>query len=160
MSWLENGSRAGRVAIVAAICLGLATPVVAGTVYSWRSDDGILSFTDEAKRIPARYRKAAKKRSLKKLGSYDRYTPAGQTAEGSYAERLERRQAQLQPASPVVSSPMTATGSTSRASSSLSSCSSRDGGAAINRTREGCASASSKRAASGSPAANRGHWPN
>ena len=61
------------------LCLGLSSPSFAGTVFTWETDEGTISFTDERKRIPAKYRLSASKRELGKLKNYPRYTPTGAT---------------------------------------------------------------------------------
>ena len=91
MLWSKNRSRVTRVAISAALCLGLATPVMAGTVYSWRTEDGTLSFADDIKHVPSRYRPEVERKGMQELEGYERFTPAGKTAAGSYAERLGER---------------------------------------------------------------------
>ena len=63
----------------ALLCFGLASPSIADTVYTWETDEGTLSFTDERKRIPAKYRLSAKTKELGKLTGYPRYTPSGET---------------------------------------------------------------------------------
>ncbi len=96
MLWFKNRSRAARAAMSAALCLGLATPVIAGTVYSWRTEDGTLSFADDMKHVPSRYRAEVEKKTTRQLEGYERYTPGGKTAKGSYAERLDGRLSDLQ----------------------------------------------------------------
>lgn len=63
----------------ALFCLGLASPSIAGTVYTWETDEGTISFTDEHKRIPAKYRLSATTKEMGKLKNYPRYTPTGAT---------------------------------------------------------------------------------
>lgn len=48
-----------------------------GTTYSWRTVDGIYSFTDDPDQIPGAYREAAVKSPRGKLKGYPRYTPLG-----------------------------------------------------------------------------------
>jgi hypothetical protein len=96
MPWFKNRSRATRLTILLAIVLGLATPVLAGTVYSWRTEDGTLSFTDDKKHIPARYRNEAEQRQSGSLEGYRQFTSAAKTSDGSYKERLEQRLGELQ----------------------------------------------------------------
>ena len=61
------------------LCFGLSSSSFAGTVFTWETDDGTISFTDERKRIPAKYRLSAKTREMGSLESYPRYTPTGAT---------------------------------------------------------------------------------
>jgi hypothetical protein len=99
-------SRKVRIAICAALCLGLSSPSLAGTVYSWQTEDGTTSFTDDKKHIPAKYRDAAKTRKVGSLKGYPRYTPAGRASNTSHEERLSKRLQDLnqvqQPVRPAV----------------------------------------------------------
>jgi hypothetical protein len=80
----------------AAAALAAGTlPATAGPLFSWTAEDGTVSYTDDAKRIPERYRAVAKEVPGKKLGSYGRYSPAKPEAETQYAEQLEQRVARL-----------------------------------------------------------------
>jgi hypothetical protein len=63
----------------ALLCFGVSTSSIAGTVYTWKTDEGTISFTDEQKRIPAKYRLSADTREMGSLDSYPRYTPTGRT---------------------------------------------------------------------------------
>lgn len=80
----------------------LAPPVAAsaGGIYRWTTADGTVSFTDDAKRIPAHYRKEAVEQPAKSLASYPHYTPeeTGKTnAEtASYLKQLDARIAHLE----------------------------------------------------------------
>jgi hypothetical protein len=76
---------------------GLATPAVAGTVYSWQTEEGTYAFTDDAKRVPEKYKAQAKKRELQKLEDYERLTPGFDfSSEPGYTDALERRLAVLE----------------------------------------------------------------
>jgi hypothetical protein len=80
----------------AAAVLGAGTlPAAAGPLFQWTAEDGTISYTDDAKRIPERYRAVAKEVHGKSLGSYGRYSPAKPEAETQYAEQLEKRVARL-----------------------------------------------------------------
>lgn len=61
----------------ALVVLGLSGPSFAGTVFTWETEDGTISFTDEEKRIPAKYKLSAKRKELSSLATYPRYTPTG-----------------------------------------------------------------------------------
>jgi hypothetical protein len=93
----SNWSPRARAAIVAAICLGLAAPALAGTFYSWQTEDGVYSYTDDAKRIPALYKAAAKKQTLGSLAGYRRYTPST-AVKGDPHERMAARLEKLREA--------------------------------------------------------------
>lgn len=73
------------------VVLGLSGPSFAGTVFTWETDDGTISFTDEQKRIPARYKLSAKTREMGKLKAYPRFTPSKGDGEVSQRERLSQR---------------------------------------------------------------------
>ncbi len=88
----SNWSPRARVAIVAAICLGLAAPALAGTFYSWQTEDGVYSYTDDAKRIPAKYKKEAERRPMGELTRYKRYTEVSSEKAKPYVERIHERQ--------------------------------------------------------------------
>lgn len=76
----------------AAAVLGAGTlPATAGPLFQWTAEDGTVSYTDDAKRIPERYRAAAKEVHGKKLGGYGRYSPARPEAETQYAAQLAGR---------------------------------------------------------------------
>jgi hypothetical protein len=84
-------NRTACAVIAAAVCVAIAVPALAGSVYSWRTLDGSQAFTDDAKRIPTRYRDAVERQKMKQLKDYSRYTPSQVGAEEAYAERLNRR---------------------------------------------------------------------
>jgi hypothetical protein len=86
---IEN--RVVWVVMAAAVCIAIALPAIAGTMYSWRTPDGSQAFTDDPKRIPARYRDDAARRPMGHLEDYSRYTPSELGTKEAYGERLERR---------------------------------------------------------------------
>ena len=71
----------------------LAPPISAGSLYAWRSEDGVYSFTDDQNAIPERYRDAADVSESTGLVDYPRLTV--QVASRS-AEQGKRRQERLQ----------------------------------------------------------------
>lgn len=82
--------------LAAGFALSLAGPALAAELYRWKTDDGGIAYTDDAKRIPERYRKVAKKISTGNLKDYARYTPdrsSTKASEVALAERLERLRA-------------------------------------------------------------------
>lgn len=93
MDWLNRkiDNRVAWPVIIAAICIAVALPALAGTMYSWRTRDGSQAFTDDPKRIPARYRDEAESRPMGHLEDYSRYTPSEVSTEEPYAKRLEKR---------------------------------------------------------------------
>lgn len=86
-----------------AIHIGLASAVLwwvvptasAGMVYRWTTDEGVVSFADEAKRIPKRYRDRAVRVETRRLDQYERLTETDPAASSAYAERLRDRVADL-----------------------------------------------------------------
>jgi len=97
MQWFKKRGSATRAALLLAVALSIATPVIAGTVYTWRTEDGTVSFTDDQKHIPSRYRSQAEARQTKDLDGYKRFTPADKsTTDATYANRLNERLAALQ----------------------------------------------------------------
>jgi len=54
--------------------VALSAPATADVVYSWTTEGGTTSFTDDAEKIPARYASAVKEQSLESLRSYPRLT--------------------------------------------------------------------------------------
>jgi hypothetical protein len=95
---------------LAAFC---AAPAFAGTYYTWTTEDDVVSYTNNSKRIPAKYRDSAKQQSTGSLQGYKQYTPS-QKADGSHASRLSDRLEHLRAASaaPAVSSAPEGTGVT------------------------------------------------
>jgi hypothetical protein len=77
--------------LATAVALLGATPAGAGEIYRWNSADGTISFSDSAKRIPERYRAAAKRQALPPLGGYERFTPSDPAAQARYATALAAR---------------------------------------------------------------------
>jgi len=78
------------------LSLAFAAPAFAGAVYSWQTEDGTYAFTDDPKRIPARYKDAAVKKTMGKLSNYPYLTPAKKFKGPDYYERLAGRLATLQ----------------------------------------------------------------
>jgi len=68
-----------------------SAPVQAEQLYRWESPDGTVSFTDDAKRVPERYRRAAEQIDTNSLAGYGRYTPTDAIASQEYAKRLAER---------------------------------------------------------------------
>lgn len=102
-------TRVVRAGLVSALCLGVAAPAAAVTYYEWTTDDGVLSFTDSTKRIPDKYKSAARRKSSGTLRGYKRYTPAGRQAKGEYDARLGERLTHLRKANvPALPAPYVA----------------------------------------------------
>ncbi len=91
MLQLDNGLRTGLAVLTVGMCLALAGPAASKSVYAWETEDGVSSFTDDEKHVPKRYKKAAKRQTLRSLQSYERFTPSDRKAAGDYAERMRSR---------------------------------------------------------------------
>lgn len=64
-----------EVAAVTLVTGGLLSASAAGPIYHWITDDGTYAFTDQKKKIPARYQDGAEVRPRRSLRGYARYTP-------------------------------------------------------------------------------------
>ncbi len=92
---IKTGLRVGRFLLGAVLLAGLAGPAFAGNVYSWVTDDGTYAFTDDSKRIPAKHRAEARRRTMGKLTRYERYTEVASESRKPYADRIRERQLEL-----------------------------------------------------------------
>lgn len=79
------------IGVVLVIGLGAGTPAVAGTLYHWRTEDGSYAYTDDLRRVPARYRDQVERRTSRPLSGYEHYTPQEETAGSDYARALRER---------------------------------------------------------------------
>ena len=99
LKWTERAAKvASEVARVSVVALALslvALPAVAGSMYTWETEDGTSAFTDDPKRIPAMYKDKAVKKTMGKLKDYSRLTPAEPPSGPSYEERIQARLAEL-----------------------------------------------------------------
>ncbi len=85
---------------ILAFCAASA-PVSAEQLYRWESADGTVSFTDDVKRVPERYRKATDQIDTNALAGYGRYTPTDAAATAAYEKRLKVRLEMLRAANEV-----------------------------------------------------------
>jgi len=92
---VKTGLRFGGLLLGAFLFVSLVGPAFAGNVYSWVTEDGTHSFTDDPKRIPAKHRAEAKRRPMGKLARYERFTEVSSPASEPYADRLRTRLDQL-----------------------------------------------------------------
>ncbi len=96
---VKTGMRFGRLLTGAVLIVGLAGPAFAGNVYSWVTEDGTYAFTDDSKRIPAKHRNEATRRSMGKLSRYERFTEVdSQKSKESYEDRILARRDALRTA--------------------------------------------------------------
>jgi Tfp pilus assembly protein PilE len=79
-----------RTLIAAAVLFAVAAPAGAKVVYRWKTDDGVYAFTDDAKRIPEKYRTQAKASPLRPLHTYKQYTPAQRSGTQAYLRGVEK----------------------------------------------------------------------
>ncbi len=78
--------------LAAAVAItGVALPAAAGSFYRYETETGGIAYTDDAKRIPARYRDAAEHVTTKSLESFERFTPMAPSQPAPYAARLGDR---------------------------------------------------------------------
>ena len=79
--------------LVAVIGMGLvfATPAVAGEIFSWKAENGEVAFTDNPKKIPARYRRQVQTRTSERVEDYARFSSGQPEATHRYAEQLAAR---------------------------------------------------------------------
>ena len=89
LSWLGTG--VGAVLACGFVVGASNMPAQAEPLYRWESADGTVSFTDDAKRVPERYRETAKQIDTSVLSGYGRYTPTDAAASQEYAKRLAER---------------------------------------------------------------------
>lgn len=84
------------IALIAGLAVvGLAVPAAAGSYYMYETENGGIAFTDDAKRIPARYQDEAEAIGQPQLDDFERFTPMAPSQPAAYAERLGQRLAHL-----------------------------------------------------------------
>jgi len=69
----------------------LAVPAAAGSFYRYETDDGGIAFTDDPKRIPARYRDDAETIARQGFDGFDRYTHVEAEREAGHEGRTAAR---------------------------------------------------------------------
>jgi hypothetical protein len=86
-----------RIGISLTFALGLAlvAPSISAEMYTWQTEDGGVAYTDDRDQIPARYAGEAKRVRTGSLAQYKRFTPSDDTAQNTYAARLQQRLAHL-----------------------------------------------------------------
>lgn len=95
-------------ALTGLVILAFAAPSIAGTVYKWTTESGTTAFTDDPKRVPARYKGDAEKRQTGTLGNYKRLTVSKSTTDKPHRDRVEERLNALR----VANQPLRALGAT------------------------------------------------
>ena len=87
-----------RSLLVLLVVLFAVSVAQAGTVYRWVDDGKVLCFTDEVKKVPAKYQDKAETLELPALADYSRYTKAPSPV----PSRLEELREQAAKRVPVV----------------------------------------------------------
>ena len=100
---LMNDHAIAVVTTVAIAIVALASPSLAHTVYGWTTEDGTAAYTNDPKRIPAKYKDSAKRQTLGKLKDYPRLTRSDVKVASSYAQRVQARLEKLRAGLPSVS---------------------------------------------------------
>ncbi len=77
--------------VVGAGALLAATVADAKTVYRWETEEGVISFADEMKRVPERYRAQVTRIDTKTLSSAKRFSKMATPASAPHAAQLEAR---------------------------------------------------------------------
>jgi len=86
--------------------VAFALPASAETLFRWTAEDGSVSFTDDAKRIPARYRSASQSIQTGGLAGYKQYSPTKADAQAVYREQLAARLERLRELNASLEAPM------------------------------------------------------
>jgi hypothetical protein len=71
--------------------VGFGLPASAESLFRWTAEDGSVAYTDDAKRIPERYRSAARSIETGGLSGYKRYSPTKSAGQAEYREQLLAR---------------------------------------------------------------------
>lgn len=104
----------------------LAVPAAAGSFYRYQTDDGGIAFTDDAKRVPERYRDGAEEIRRDGFDDFDRYTEVGPAHEAAFQGRTEARIEHLRAFNARTVSPDAVTAPSALAPGSLALRTSRD----------------------------------
>lgn len=98
-----------------ALVLLLSSGASAGTLYRWTTADGVVSYSDELKRIPEALRASAVRIQTASLASYEHYTPSRAANAAGYAERLDARVERLRALNATADAELTASAAPSPA---------------------------------------------
>jgi len=80
-----------RAGVLALAWLILAPATAGADVYAWRTDDGVFAYTDDPKKIPARYADEAVAVRDTELAAYPRLTQEDSAAAREVTERMQQR---------------------------------------------------------------------
>lgn len=79
------------IGLIFASALAASEVRAGGALYRWETADGTVAYTDDAKRVPERYRDSVQTIDRTMLMDYGRYTPTDAAASQEYADRLAKR---------------------------------------------------------------------
>jgi hypothetical protein len=105
MNWINKRSWPVQLALAVLMGVILGATASAGTLYSWITEDGTHAYTNDKKRVPARYKGEAKKSQMKEMKDYGRYTPGPESQAADYEERLKGRLDDLRGREPLSAGP-------------------------------------------------------
>jgi hypothetical protein len=89
---MPNWNKITRSLALGVLALALSAPATAGTVFGWTTDEGIAAYTNDPKRVPARYKDGVRRiRVSNGLSSYSRFTPRDVASNASYEKRVYER---------------------------------------------------------------------
>lgn len=93
-----------NVLVVLIVLLSASVAMADGPTAAYRYVDasGTVSFTDDVKRVPAKYRNIAEKVTLGTLGNYERFTEVTTTTTTEGSTRLETLRSSNVVAAPIV----------------------------------------------------------
>ncbi len=90
MDWSSTKRWTARLGATA-LAFALGATASAGTLYSWKTEDGTFAYSNDKKRIPAKYKGEAKTSKLGKMQDYERFTPGPKVDDKAYADRIVER---------------------------------------------------------------------
>ena len=90
MNWSSNRNWVARFGAMG-LAFMLSASASAGTLYSWKTEDGTFAYTNDQKRVPAKYKSEAGKSNMKSMKSYDRFTPGPRVEGKAYTDRIVER---------------------------------------------------------------------
>ncbi len=90
MDWSTTKRWTARLGATA-LAFALGATASAGTLYSWKTEDGTFAYSNDKKRIPAKYKGEAKTSKLGKMQNYERFTPGPKVDDKAYTDRIHER---------------------------------------------------------------------
>ena len=89
-----------KAAIIALSALVVFPATTSATYYEYETDDGVVSFTDSLRRVPAKYRNSAVRQPSRSIWSYHRTSITTPEA-AAVAQRMQARAQQAKEAAPA-----------------------------------------------------------